>query len=62
MSESIEITLSESELKSLYVQLKRAEGQLGEDMCRLLIRIEKALYEKLTIEEFESLKSSFEAL
>ncbi len=62
MSESIEITLTESELKSLYVQLKRVEGQLGEDMRRLLIRIEKALYEKLTIEELEELKSSFEAL
>jgi hypothetical protein len=62
MSESIQITLAESELKSLYVQLKRVEGQLGEDMCRLLLRIEKALYEKLTIEELERLRSSFEAM
>jgi hypothetical protein len=62
MPESIEITLSEVELKELYVQLKRCESQLGKELHGLLFRIEKSLYEKLTIEDIENLKRSFEAL
>lgn len=62
MPESIEITLSEAELRELYVQLKRQESQLGNELHSLLFRIEKSLYEKLTIEDIERLKSSFEAL
>ncbi len=62
MPESIEITLTEVELKVLYVQLKRQESQLGNELHGLLFRIEKSLYEKLTIEDIERLKSSFEAL
>ncbi len=62
MPESIEITLSEAELRELYVQLKRQESQLGNELHGLLFRIEKSLYEKLTIEDIERLKSSFEAL
>ena len=62
MPESIEITLSEAELRELYVQLKRQESQLGNELRSLLFRIEKSLYERLTIEDIERLKSSFEAL
>jgi len=62
MPESIEITLTEVELKELYVQLKRQESQLGKELHCLLFRIEKSLYEKLTIDDIEQLKSSFEAL
>ena len=62
MPESIEITLSEAELRELYVQLKRQESQLGKELHGLLFRIEKSLYEKLTIDDIEQLKSSFEAL
>ena len=62
MPESIEITLTEVELKELYVQLKRQESQLGKELHGLLFRIEKSVYEKLTIEDIERLKSSFEAL
>jgi hypothetical protein len=62
MPESIEITLTEVELKELYVQLKRQESQLGKELHGLLFRIEKSLYEKLTIDDIEQLKSSFEAL
>ncbi len=62
MPESIEITLSEAELRELYVQLKRQESQLGHELRHLLFRIEKSLYERLTIEDIERLKSSFEAL
>jgi len=62
MPESIEIILSEAELRELYVQLKRQESQLGNTLQHLLFRIEKSLYERLTIEDIERLKSSFEVL
>ena len=60
MPEPMNITLSDQEVKELYVQLKRQESQLDSRLQMLLLRIEKVLYEKLTIEEIESLQNTSE--
>ena len=53
------LALSESEATELYVLLKPREGSLDPALVQLLRRLEKSLYERLTIEEMERLSSRF---
>ena len=53
------LALSESEETELYVLLKPREGSLDPALVQLLRRLEKSLYERLTIEEMERLSSRF---
>jgi hypothetical protein len=54
------ITLSDGEAAELYVMLKPREGALTAPLAELLLRIEKSLYERLTIDEMERLCRRFE--
>lgn len=50
-----EVTLSPLEVQELYVLLKPRESSLLPPMSDLLRRIEKVLFDSLTIEEIEAL-------
>ena len=54
-----EVFLSEGEESELYILLKPREPSLVEPLRELLRRIERALYERLTIEEIEALSARF---
>ena len=54
-----EMALTEKEAEELYVLLKPRETRLEEPLQGLLSRIEKSLFERLTIGEIESLASRF---
>ena len=49
------ISLSEREAVALYKYLKSQEISLEDDLLAVLSRIEKKLYERLSIEEMEQL-------
>jgi hypothetical protein len=53
------IVLSGQEEEELYVILKPSEVELGESLGSLLRRIEKALFDRLTVEEIEQLAARF---
>jgi len=54
------IALSGGEAAELYILLKPREGVLTAPLAELLLRIEKSLYERLTIDEMERLCRRFE--
>jgi hypothetical protein len=49
------LALTEKEVEELFVVLKPGEAQLAAELADLLGRIEKRLYDRLTIEEMEAL-------
>jgi hypothetical protein len=51
--------LSESEEAELFVLLKPREGALSGPLVQLLRRLEKSLYERMTVEEIEALCARF---
>jgi hypothetical protein len=53
------LSLSESEAVELFVLLKPRERSLDPALVQVLRRLEKSLYEKLTIEEMERLCARF---
>lgn len=53
------LSLDAGEEEALYVMLKAREDRLPEPLHALLRRLEKALFERLTIEELEGLPSRF---
>ena len=53
------IILTEEEAEELYVILKPGEGALGEVLSQLLKKVENALFDRLTIEEIETLGKRF---
>jgi hypothetical protein len=53
------VALTEKEEEDLYVLLKPRETDLEEPLLGLLQRIEKSLFERLTIEEIEGLAARF---
>jgi hypothetical protein len=55
-----EMALTEKEEEELYVLLKPREIDLLEPLQGLLQRIEKSLFERLTIEEIEGLAARFQ--
>jgi hypothetical protein len=54
-----QVVLDAREQEELYVFLKPLEKELVKPLDGLLRRIERALYERLTIEELEKLGSRF---
>jgi hypothetical protein len=54
-----EVALTEKEVEELYVVLKPRETDLEEPLQGLLKRIEKSLFERMTIEEIETLAARF---
>ncbi len=52
--------LSDREQEELYVLLKPREDTLPEPLEEVLQRIEKALYQRLTIEQIEALAVRFD--
>ena len=55
------VQLTDAEQEEIYVILKPREGALSEPLEELLRRVEKALFERLTIEEMERLSRRFAA-
>lgn len=55
------LTLTEEEIEGLYVLLKPREERLSEPLAGLLARIERTLYDRLTIEELERMRLRFSA-
>jgi hypothetical protein len=55
------VELTPSEEEDLYVILKPREGVLSEPLEELLRRVERALFDRLTIEEMEELHARFAA-
>jgi hypothetical protein len=56
----VSVQLSAREEEDLYVLLKPREKRLGGPLDGLLRRVEKALFERMTIEEIEGLAARFE--
>ena len=55
------LVLSDVEIEDLYVLLKPREETLAEPLTGLLARLERALYDRLTIEELERIRLRFAA-
>lgn len=53
------IELNEREAAGIYLQLKKNDGELDITLCRLLTRIEKELYARLSIQELENLEELY---
>jgi hypothetical protein len=54
-----DVTLERPEEEALYVVLKRSEERLPLPLQSLLRRLERALFQRLTIEELEQLPSRY---
>lgn len=50
------IELNGPEEEDLYLLLKGREGRLSEGLLKLLQRVERSLFERLTVEEMERLE------
>lgn len=55
------ITLSAPEIEELYVLLKPREESLGVPLEGLLVRLERTLFDTLTIDQIERLRLRFSA-
>jgi len=53
------ILLSDNEENELYVMLKPREADLPEPLKVLLRRVERSLYQRMTIEDIEGLSGRF---
>ena len=53
--------LTDEEIEELYVLLKPREETLAEPLAVLLARLERSLYDRLTIEELERMRLRFSA-
>lgn len=56
-----ELTLTGEEIEGLYVLLKPREEELSGPLAGLLARIERTLYDRLTVEELERMRLRFTA-
>ena len=54
--------LTDKELIGLYMSLKNNEMALDGTMARVLLRIEKILYRKLTVAEMENIESAYDRI
>ena len=52
--------LKGQEILGVYILLKDRETELDEAMLQLLDRLERTLYQELTIDEFESIRQLYE--
>ena len=48
------------EILGVYILLKDREAELDEAMLQLLDRLERTLYQELTIDEFENIRAIYE--
>lgn len=55
------LALTEEEIEELYVLLKPREEMLTEPIAGLLARLERTLYDRLTIDELERMRLRFSA-
>lgn len=55
------LTLTDAEIEELYLLLKPREDRLSDPLAGLLARIERTLYDRLTIEELERMRLRFSA-
>ena len=55
-----EFPLKGREILGVYLLLKDREAQLDATLLQLLDRLERTLYQDLTIEEFESIRALYE--
>ena len=53
--------LTDKEIEELYVLLKPREDSLEEPLAGLLVRLERSLYDRLTIDELERMRLRFSA-
>ena len=52
--------LQGSEALGVYFMLKDKESELDKTLLQLLDRLERALYQELTIEEFENIRNLYD--
>jgi len=55
------INLDNNEIMGLYLNLKRQENSLDPTLLNLLSRIERLLYENISVEEIENLSKHYDA-
>ena len=53
--------LTDTEIEELYVLLKPREERLAEPLAGLLARLERTLYDRLTVDELERMRLRFSA-
>ena len=51
--------LKDREVVGVYLLLKERERELDETMLKLLDRLERVLYQELTIDEFENIREKY---
>ena len=54
-----EFPLKGREILAVYLMLKEREAELDETLLQLLDRLERALYQDLTIDEFENIRELY---
>ena len=54
-----EFLLKGREVLAVYLMLKDTETELDETLLQLLDRLERGLYQELTIDEFESIRERY---
>jgi hypothetical protein len=54
-----EFLLKGREVLAVYLMLKDRETELDETLLQLLDRLERGLYQELTIDEFESIRARY---
>ncbi len=54
-----EFLLKGREVLAVYLMLKDRETELDETLLQLLDRLERGLYQELTIDEFESIRERY---
>ena len=62
MPDDVALTISLRETMGLYLYLKPHEMELDEQVIRCLRRLEKELYQRLTIDELENLRASYQEM
>ena len=53
--------LKDREVLGIYLLLKERERELDETMLKLLDKLERVLYQELTIDEFENIREKYTA-
>lgn len=58
--EGKDFPLQEREVLGIYFMLKDRESELDETLLQLLDRLERELYQELTIDEFENIRNLYD--
>ena len=62
MAGAAEISLTEKELIGLYILMRNSEMNLDAHLSALLLRVEKILYRRLTIEDIEKIDEVYKKI